>query len=67
MKSRRRILVMGLALALAVFAAGCSFSFSTAKIEDAIMTNSVDAEGKPGDAVTSFTPDVAVLYTSAKL
>lgn len=67
MKSRKRFLMIGLALSLVVFAAGCSFSFSTAKIEDAIMTNSVDAEGKPGDAVTSFTPDVAVLYTSAKL
>jgi hypothetical protein len=67
MKSRRRFLMIGLALVLAVFAAGCSFSFSTAKIEDAMMTNSVDAEGKPGDAVTSFTSDVAVLYTSAKL
>ena len=58
MKSSKRFLMIGLALALAAFTAACSFSVSTAKIEEAIMTNIVDAEGKPGDAVTSFSADV---------
>jgi len=58
---------MVVALALVVFATGCSFSVSTANIQDAIMTNSIDAEGKPGEEVVSFTADAAMLYTSAKL
>ncbi len=64
MKIRKGILLAA-AVMLAVFTVGCSFSFSTAKIEDAIMTNSVDAEGKPGEAVTSFTSNAQTLYTSA--
>ncbi len=67
MKSNKRIIWMVVALALAVFATGCSFSFSTAKIEDAIMTNSIDAEGMPGEEVVLFAADAAMLYTSAKL
>jgi hypothetical protein len=67
MKTNKRILMITLALALAVFTVGCSFSVSTAKIEDAIMTNSVDADGKPGEEVVSFTADAAMLYTSAKI
>ena len=67
MKSNKRILWMVVALALAVFATGCSFSFSTAKIEDAIMTESIDENGMPGDAVTSFPANVGIIYTSAKL
>ena len=67
MKSNKRLITIAFVLALAVFATGCSFSFSTAKIEDAIMTNSVDAEGKPGEEVVSFPADAAMLYTSAKL
>ena len=67
MKSRKSIISIAFALALAVFVTGCSFSFSTAKIEDAIMTNSIDAEGKPGEEVVSFAADAAMLYTSAKL
>lgn len=67
MKSRKRLVWIALALALAVFAVGCSFSISTAKIEDAIMTDMVDAEGKPGSTVTSYPADVEVLYTSAKI
>ena len=58
---------MVVALALAVFATGCSFSFSTAKIEDAIMTESIDAEGKPGATVTTYTPDAENLFASAIL
>ena len=67
MNTKKRIMMMTLALALAIFTVGCSFNFSTAKIEDAIMTDSVDAEGKPGNAVTSFPANAAVLYTSAKI
>ncbi|MEA4913177.1 MAG: PsbP-related protein [Christensenella sp.] len=64
---KKRILLIAVAAVLAVFAVGCSVSVSTAKIEDAIMTTSIDAEGKPGDEVVSFPADAAVLYTSAKL
>lgn len=65
MKSNKRIIWMVVALALAVFATGCSFSFSTAKIEDAIMTNSIDESGMPGDTVTSFPANVEIMYTTA--
>ena len=64
---RKRILLIAVAALLAIFTVGCSFSVSTAKIQDAIMTNSVDADGKPGEEVVSFPADAAVLYTSAKL
>lgn len=64
---KKRVLLIAVAAILAVSTVGCSFSASTAKIEDAIMTNSVDAEGKPGEEVVSFPADAAVLYTSAKL
>ena len=67
MKPRKHLIWMVLALALAAFAVGCSFSVSTAKIQDAIMTTSIDAEGKPGDAVTSYPADAEMLYTSAKI
>jgi hypothetical protein len=67
MKTKKRIIWMAVVLALAVFATGCSFSFSTAKIEDAIMTNSIDAEGKPGAQVVSYPADVQTIYTSAKI
>ena len=53
MKPSKRILMTTLALALAIFTVGCSFNVTTAKVEEAIMTNSVDEEGKPGTAVTS--------------
>ena len=64
---KKRVLLIAVAAILAVFTVGCSFSASTAKIEDAIMTNIVDAEGKPGEEVVSFPADATVLYTSAKL
>jgi len=67
MKPRKRILLMAVAAALAVFTVGCSFSVSTAKIEDAIMTNSIDENGMPGEEVFSYTPDVPAIYTSAKI
>ena len=67
MKTRKRFLLIALAAALAVFTVGCSFSFSTAKIEDAIMTDSIDSEGKPGEEVVSYPADVQTIYTSAKI
>ena len=67
MMMRKRMYLIAVAALLAVFTVGCSFSASTAKIEDAIMTTSIDAEGKPGDEVVSFPADASVLYTSAKL
>jgi len=67
MKSNKRIAIVAIAMALALLATACSFSVSTANIQDAIMTNSIDAEGKPGATVTSYTPDAAGLYVSAKL
>ncbi len=65
MKHQRRILLIAVAAALAIFTLGCSFNFSTAKITDAIMTDSIDADGKPGNTVSVFSTDTEVLYTSA--
>ena len=59
-KMRKRILLIAVAALLAIFTVGCSFSVSTAKIQDAIMTNTVDADGKPGEEVVSFPADAAV-------
>ena len=67
MKSNNLLVIVAIALALALFATACSFSVSTAKIEDAIMTESIDAEGKPGEEVVSFSADAAMLFVSAKL
>ncbi|NLI54286.1 MAG: hypothetical protein GX417_08150 [Clostridiales bacterium] len=67
MKISKRILLFAVVAMLAVFTVGCSFSFSTAKIEDAIMTNSIDDKGMPGEEVVSYTTDATVLYTSAKI
>jgi len=67
MKSNKRIAIVAVAMALALLATACSFSVSTANIQDAIMTNSIDQDGVPGEAVTSFTPDAEMLYVSAKL
>lgn len=67
MKNNKRLFLMIVAAALAVFAVGCSFNFSSAKIEDAIMTNSIDDNGMPGDQVVSYTADAPMLYASAKL
>ena len=52
-------------LVLSVF--GCSFSVSTAKITDAIMTDSIDDNGIPGNTVTSYPADAGTFYTSAKI
>lgn len=67
MKSNKRFAIIAAILALAMFATACSFSASTANIQDAIMTNTIDSEGKPGEEVVSFPADAAMLYVSAKL
>lgn len=67
MRTRKSLLLILAAVTLAVFTVGCSFNFSTAKIEDAIMTDSIDAEGKPGEEVVSYPADALTLYVSAKL
>lgn len=67
MKTAKRFLLLTLAVVFAVSAFGCSFSFSTAKIEDAIMTETVDQDGVPGEEVVSFPADASILYTSAML
>ncbi|HNX15644.1 MAG TPA: hypothetical protein PKH29_12430 [Oscillospiraceae bacterium] len=70
MKTVKRAFLLILILALTVFSSGCfnfKMNFSTAAIEEAIMTETVDADGVPGAAVTSFPADAAMLYTSAKL
>lgn len=67
MNTSKRILILAMAALLAIGVFGCSFSVSTARIEDAIMTDSIDSEGKPGNAVTSYPADAVDLYTSAKL
>lgn len=67
MKSNKRFAIIAVALTLALFATACSFSVSTANIQDAIMTNSIDADGKPGEEVVSFPADASVLYVSALL
>ncbi len=65
MKIKKIILLLTIASVLAVSTVGCSFT--SAKVDDAIMTQSVDEEGVPGDEVVSFPADASILYTSAKL
>lgn len=67
MKFNKRFAIIAAVLALAMFATACSFSASTANIQDAIMTNTIDSEGKPGEEVVSFPADAAMLYVSAQL
>ncbi len=49
----KAITVLSVFLAL-VFFAGCSFSFSTANVKDAVMATDVDKDGKPADTVTEY-------------
>lgn len=67
MKTSKRILLTAVAAMLVVFSAGCSFSFSTATITEAIMTDSIDQDGIPGETVYSYPANAPMLYTSAKL
>lgn len=63
----KRILVALFYLICCVTLIGCSFSISTAKIEDAMMTTAVDDQGKPVDEVTTFAADAAQIVVSTKI
>lgn len=65
MKHTKKVLCLLAAIIFALSAASCSFT--TAKVEEAMMTDSIDADGVPGNAVTSYSADAAALYASAKL
>lgn len=65
MKHTKRVLCLLAAIIFALSAASCSFT--TAKVEEAMMTDSIDENGAPGNAVTSYEADAAVLYASAIL
>ena len=67
MKISKRAICVFIALMFAFLTFGCSFNFSTAKVEDAFMTDTIDSEGVPGAAVASFPADTEILYASAKL
>ncbi|MEN6417697.1 MAG: PsbP-related protein [Clostridiaceae bacterium] len=65
MKHTKKVLCLLAAMIFALSAASCSFT--TAKVVEPLMTESIDAEGKPGNVVTSYTADTDALYASAKL
>lgn len=67
MNTQKRILFIAIAALVAVCSFGCSFSVTTAKIADAIMTDSIDANGMPGNTVTYYPSNADMLYTSAKI
>ena len=67
MKTAKQILRITMAAALSIFLLGCSFNVTTAKVEDAIMTNSIDENGVPGEEVVSYPADTETLYASAKI
>jgi len=67
MKTLKRIFLIAVAMMLIAFSFGCSFNFTTATITSAIMTDSIDIDGIPGDEVASFAADAPMLYTSAIL
>jgi hypothetical protein len=66
MKISKRAICVLLAVLFALSAFGCSFNFSTATVEDAYMTDTVDS-GVPGAAVASFPADVEIVYAAATL
>ena len=59
--------VIAAVLALLLLTAGCSLNFSTATIAEAIMTDSIDENGMPGETVDFYYADTPILYTSAKI
>lgn len=67
MRTKKLALLIAIAVILILSTFGCSFSVSTAKIADAIMTDSIDGNGMPGNTVTTYPADADVLYTSAKI
>ena len=67
MKTRKQVLRIAIAAAMSIFLLGCSFNVTTAKVEDAMMTTSIDENGAPGEEVVSYPADAAMLYASAKI
>lgn len=67
MKTQKSVLLIAVAVLMALVSVGCSFSVTTAKIADAIMTDSIDANGMPGNTVTTYPANAEMLYTSAKI
>ncbi|MPN51306.1 hypothetical protein SDC9_198949 [bioreactor metagenome] len=66
-KSRLFVYLAVIAVLIAALALmGASCSVSTANVKNAVMTTSVDAEGKPMDSVTSFQVNAPV-YAVAEL
>lgn len=65
MKHTKKVLCLLAAIIFALSAASCSFT--TAKVEEAMMTDTIDENGAPGSEVTSYEADAAMLYASAKL
>jgi hypothetical protein len=64
---RKTVLAAALVAALVLPLAGCNFSFSTAKVEQACMTTAVDEDGKPVDSVRSYPADTETVYAAALL
>lgn len=67
MKISKRTLCAAIALMFALLSFGCYAGITSAKVEDAYMTEVIDSEGVPGAAVTSFPADAEILYAAAKL
>ena len=67
MKTGKQVLRITIAAAMSIFLLGCSFNVTTAKVEDAIMTTSIDENGTPGEEVVSYPADATTLYASAKI
>jgi hypothetical protein len=64
---RKTAMAAAVLAALLLLLAGCSFSFSSAKVEKALMTTALDENGAPVDSVQSYPADTETLYASAEL
>ncbi len=67
MRLSKRVIYVFIAVLFAFSAFGCNFNLTTAKVEDAYMTDTIDSEGVPGAEVTTFSADADILYAAAKL
>ncbi len=67
MRLSKRVIYVLIAVVFAFSAFGCSFNLTTAKVEDAYMTDTIDSEGEPGTEITTFSADAEILYAAAKL
>lgn len=54
-------------ISLTIIGCEANFSFSTAKLSEAVMTLGVDSERKPLNPTNSFPADSEAIYCSAKL